>query len=117
MPKKRKTRPQEIIAGRFRRRQRSHRLKVSVIAPPDPALGEAQAAAWTLGEYNRLLEVEVRAHPDQWLWMHRRWRSLPLHRLSGADRARAEAGAITFDMGAQVWRDAAGADVHPEGWR
>jgi KDO2-lipid IV(A) lauroyltransferase len=27
--------------------------------------------------YNRVLEAYVRRFPDQWLWMHRRWKSRP----------------------------------------
>ena len=27
--------------------------------------------------FNRVLETVVRAHPEQWIWMHRRWRTRP----------------------------------------
>jgi KDO2-lipid IV(A) lauroyltransferase len=27
--------------------------------------------------YNRALEAIVRRHPDQWLWVHRRWKTRP----------------------------------------
>ncbi|MFH1395568.1 MAG: ELM1/GtrOC1 family putative glycosyltransferase [Candidatus Omnitrophota bacterium] len=29
-------------------------------------------------KYNMLLEKHVRAHPDQWLWMHKRWKMTPV---------------------------------------
>ncbi|MGH7441110.1 MAG: lysophospholipid acyltransferase family protein, partial [bacterium] len=96
---------------------RSYRLSIDMIPRPDPALGEAQASAWTLAEVNRRLEEAVRAHPEQWLWMHHRWRSQPYQRLRGVDRLRAEAGSIVFDMEAQTWRDAVGGQpLIPEGW-
>jgi KDO2-lipid IV(A) lauroyltransferase len=49
----------------------------------DPALElirtgdeEADAVANT-GLFNRVIESFVRAYPDQWLWVHRRWKSRP----------------------------------------
>ena len=32
-------------------------------------------------EYNRLLEKHVREDPDQWLWMHKRWKVTPLKKI------------------------------------
>lgn len=97
---------------------RLNRLKVEILPDPPEGLGEAQAAAWTLADYNRRLEKAVREHPEQWLWMHERWRSIPLHRLSGEARARAERGELVFDMEAQTWREAAsGVAVSIEGWK
>jgi lauroyl/myristoyl acyltransferase len=32
------------------------------------------------------LEAFVRRHPDQWLWMHRRWKSLATEQSLLADR-------------------------------
>ena len=34
-----------------------------------------------LARYNKLLEKYVRAHPEQWLWLHRRWKSSPLKKV------------------------------------
>jgi KDO2-lipid IV(A) lauroyltransferase len=76
------------------------------LLPEAPAgLDERRATAWVLAEYNRRLEAAIREHPEQWLWMHQRWRSVPLHRLEGEERARAERGEIEFDCAEQVWRD------------
>jgi lauroyl/myristoyl acyltransferase len=46
-----------------------------VIEPPAhpgrdwPEAAMQQATAW--------LEAHVRQHPEQWLWMHRRWKDAP----------------------------------------
>ena len=34
------------------------------------ALADTQAV-------HRVLEGAIRAHPDQWLWIHRRWKTRP----------------------------------------
>ncbi len=43
------------------------------IDPPPPGKDPA-ALAETMARLNRDLEEVVRAHPEQWLWVHRRWR-------------------------------------------
>jgi len=97
---------------------RRHHVDVQVLPAPPTGLSEIQASAWTLAECNRLLEQAIRAHPEQWLWMHHRWKSKAFHRLSGEARQRAERGEIFFDLQAQTWRDSASREaLHPEGWR
>jgi len=49
-------------------------LEVPVEA--DWTLCEEQVAALT-ARYTALLEERVRAHPAQWFWMHRRWKTRP----------------------------------------
>jgi lauroyl/myristoyl acyltransferase len=47
---------------------------VRVLEPPQrPALSWAREA---MGEVTRALEETVHAHPEQWLWMHRRWKDV-----------------------------------------
>jgi KDO2-lipid IV(A) lauroyltransferase len=42
--------------------------------PPVPITGDAAADTATL---QKVLEDIIRAHPDQWLWIHRRWKTRP----------------------------------------
>ncbi|HXC65631.1 MAG TPA: lysophospholipid acyltransferase family protein [bacterium] len=97
---------------------RRHHLKVDMIPAPPEGLNEVQGTAWTLARYNALLEAAIREHPEHWLWMHHRWRSIPLHRLSGEARALAESGGIAFDTAAQAWHRVPGGEAYPvEGWK
>lgn len=36
-------------------------------------------------EYNRHLEKHIRAHPDQWLWMHKKWKLTPVKKIMVLD--------------------------------
>jgi KDO2-lipid IV(A) lauroyltransferase len=35
-----------------------------------------------LSRYNKLLEKYVRMYPEQWLWLHKRWKSTPLKKVT-----------------------------------
>jgi KDO2-lipid IV(A) lauroyltransferase len=70
-----------------------HRVVVARVLWPPP-LADRAWPAFAMGEVTRALEEFVRAHPEQWLWMHRRWKDVP--RRSGASpgpRALADASA------------------------
>jgi KDO2-lipid IV(A) lauroyltransferase len=55
---------------------------VDVIRPnewrdqPDPLF-------YITARFNRAIELAVRRAPDQYLWMHRRWKSRPAHERAG----------------------------------
>jgi KDO2-lipid IV(A) lauroyltransferase len=54
-----------------------HRMLVRAPIPPPPAVGERQAVLVMMSRFNRLLEEVVREEPGQYLWMHRRWKTVP----------------------------------------
>lgn len=49
---------------------------VDVPVEPDWTLCDEHVAALT-ARYTLLLEERIRAHPAQWFWMHRRWKTQP----------------------------------------
>jgi Kdo2-lipid IVA lauroyltransferase/acyltransferase len=55
-----------------------HRFKIEMAGPIDPprdAKGRIDEQA-TMQVVTSIIEGWVREHPDQWLWLHRRWREL-----------------------------------------
>ena len=50
------------------------RYRVSVRPPIEPAGQGEEAQAALTGRYMEEIERDVRARPELWLWMHRRWR-------------------------------------------
>jgi KDO2-lipid IV(A) lauroyltransferase len=70
-----------VAAFPVRHSDGSHGLVVArVIEPP-----ERPSRAWAVDamvEATRALEEFVHAHPEQWLWMHRRWKAPPVRRSS-----------------------------------
>ncbi len=55
----------------------SHRVTIEPALPP-PATGdrEEDVAAFTAA-FSRVVESRIRQSPEQWFWMHRRWRTRP----------------------------------------
>ena len=55
----------------------SHRVRFEgPFAPPPGARGRSAVRALTQ-EVTRAVEGAVRAHPDHWFWVHRRWKTRP----------------------------------------
>jgi KDO2-lipid IV(A) lauroyltransferase len=50
-----------------------HCVDVGPALPPPP---DHQIATYTAA-FNRVLEAAIRRAPEQWLWMHDRWRTRP----------------------------------------
>jgi KDO2-lipid IV(A) lauroyltransferase len=64
------------VTGAVVERLKGARFRLHIlpsIEVPRTADGEADIRA-LMAEVTRTLEDWVRAHPDQWLWFHRRWR-------------------------------------------
>jgi KDO2-lipid IV(A) lauroyltransferase len=53
----------EVMIGREIRVPRSHDMEKDILE--------------TTRRYTEAIEYEVRAHPDQWVWMHERWKTRP----------------------------------------
>jgi KDO2-lipid IV(A) lauroyltransferase len=80
----------------FPRREPDGRHSVEIAAVLEPP--EKPSRAWAVGamtEATRRLECFVMRHPDQWLWMHRRWKALPPDARSGRSATARLAGGTT----------------------
>lgn len=53
-----------------------HIVEIGTPVPP-PADRAPETLLAATAHYTTLIEDAVRAHPDQWLWLHRRWKSQP----------------------------------------
>lgn len=59
-------------------RQPDGRHTVHVLPPLDPPADREEATIQAATQtYSRILEDIIRQHPDQWLWLHKRWRTRP----------------------------------------
>ena len=59
----------------------THRVRFEgPFAPPPGARGHSAVRALTQ-ELTRAVERAVRAHPDHWFWVHRRWKTRPAEAL------------------------------------
>jgi KDO2-lipid IV(A) lauroyltransferase len=46
------------------------------VGPPVPPPPDSDVVAYT-ARFNQVLEATIRRAPEQWLWMHARWRTRP----------------------------------------
>lgn len=67
-----------VLTG-FACRRPGHRMSVHIDEPLTAPEGLAleDRAAWFTSHLTTRIEAQIRAHPDQWVWMHRRWRRSP----------------------------------------
>jgi Kdo2-lipid IVA lauroyltransferase/acyltransferase len=66
-----------VVFGACRRiAPQRYQLAMREVPLPTDGDGEAKVLALT-AELTRLIEEAVRAAPEQWVWMHRRWRHQP----------------------------------------
>jgi KDO2-lipid IV(A) lauroyltransferase len=53
-----------------------HRVKVMAPIPPPPDRKPETISHYTQ-LYTKIIEDVIREYPDQWIWVHRRWRTVP----------------------------------------
>lgn len=72
----------------FMLREPDGRHRVCVFDPlPPPASMDKEAIRQATQTYTTIIEQFVRAHPEQWIWLHRRWRTQPLEEAKAAGTA------------------------------
>jgi KDO2-lipid IV(A) lauroyltransferase len=54
-----------------------YRIDVQRIIQPEEWMGAADPLRWVTQEFSRAMETAIRAHPEQYLWLHRRWKHQP----------------------------------------
>ncbi len=62
----------------IRQENGEHRVQVEGPLPFPPAGPGRDKVAFLAREMNARVETWVRAHPSQWLWLHRRWANAPV---------------------------------------
>ncbi|QNN20735.1 lipid A biosynthesis acyltransferase [Planctomycetales bacterium ZRK34] len=58
-------------------------FEVEDVIYPDDWADQPDPLYYLTARYNRAMERMILAHPDQYLWIHRRWRSRPRHEKQG----------------------------------
>ena len=74
-----------IIAGHARRVDSSFKYELSIIdcITPEDWADQPDPLFYITARYNRAIEQMIRLAPEQYLWLHRRWKSRPRHEREG----------------------------------
>ena len=73
-----------IPMSMFRDPDGLHHMRLGTPLPPPPAHGPDSVLDATR-QYTGILEDIIRAHPEQWTWGHRRWRTRPTDMPAGGE--------------------------------
>ncbi|MDD5677565.1 MAG: lysophospholipid acyltransferase family protein [Kiritimatiellae bacterium] len=72
----------------FMLREPDGRHRVCVFDPlPPPPRADKEAIRFATQAYTTIIERFVRAHPEQWIWLHRRWRTQPVEETKAMQNA------------------------------
>lgn len=85
--------PLVVVFGR-RTSEGEHVVELAGALVPPPRAGRAWAEQ-AMRQATDWLDAFVRAHPEQWLWMHRRWKDAPSAALSTMPEIRARSAVRT----------------------
>ncbi len=68
-----------VIVGYAVRERRGfhYRLSIERVIEPEEWDAQADPLLWITQEYTHALERAIRRHPEQYLWIHRRWKHQP----------------------------------------
>jgi Kdo2-lipid IVA lauroyltransferase/acyltransferase len=61
----------------YRREDGKYQIEIEPEIPVPPRDATPEQLRVTVQEMSSRLEAAIRRHPDQWLWMHRRWKTRP----------------------------------------
>lgn len=90
---------------------RHHFLEVKTLPGMVEGKSEDECLLDCLQAYNDHLEAAIRRRPEHWLWMHRRWQTIPAHRVSGEERERVDRGELYYDARRRLWIEKASGQV------
>jgi Kdo2-lipid IVA lauroyltransferase/acyltransferase len=67
-----------VVAGFASRQEDGAMLiELKLVACPERTRHADEAAAQLTADLTAAIESQIRAHPEQWVWMHRRWKRRP----------------------------------------
>ncbi|MBU0639994.1 MAG: lipid A biosynthesis acyltransferase [Planctomycetes bacterium] len=68
-----------LVVGHAARQQRGFRYRMAIerIIQPEEWEHQDDPLRWITATFAHALETAIRRHPEQYLWMHRRWKSRP----------------------------------------
>jgi len=62
----------------WRRADHTHVVEVSAPVPLIRSGDRNKDLRINTSRYTKIIEQQIRAHPEQWLWLHKRWKARPL---------------------------------------